>query len=108
MDPVLFPSSRVTIDRPASLRGTLVALSLMLVAPAWATVGAQETASPAASPAASAGGQFVARFDVAAGELSEGVTVDADGTVYASLSPLGQLVRIGSGGDYEVVGTVED
>jgi sugar lactone lactonase YvrE len=33
--------------------------------------------------------------------------VDADGTVYASLSPLGQLVRIGSDGAYEVVGTVE-
>ena len=110
MDPMLFPSSRVTIYRPAWLRGTLVALvalSLMLVAPASATVGAQGTASPAASPAAIARGQFIARFDAAAGELSEGVAVDADGTVYASLSPLGQLVRIGSDGTYEVVGTVE-
>jgi sugar lactone lactonase YvrE len=107
---VPFLSSRVTIDRPTSSRGAIVALlvlSLMLLAPAGATVSAQETASPAASPAPSAGGQFIARFDAEAGELSEGVTVDADGTVYASLSPLGQLVRIGSGGEYEVVGTVE-
>ena len=40
-------------------------------------------ATPAASPAPTAGGQFIARFDAEAGELSEGVTVDADGTVYA-------------------------
>jgi sugar lactone lactonase YvrE len=107
---VPFLSSRVTIDRPASSRGAIVALlvlSLMLLAPVGATISAQETASPAASPAPTAGGQFIARFDAAAGELSEGVAVDADGTVYASLSPLGQLVRIGSDGEYEVVGTVE-
>ncbi len=105
-----FPSSPVTTNRPGSSRGAFVALvvlSLMLLAPTCATVGAQGTASPAASPAASAGGQFIARFDAAAGELSEGVAVDAGGTVYASLSPLGQLVRIGSGGEYEVIGTVE-
>jgi sugar lactone lactonase YvrE len=105
-----FASSRFTTDRPVSARGALVALvvlSLTLLAPADATVGAQGTPSPAASPAASAGGEFIARFDAAAGELSEGVAVAADGTVYASLSPLGQLVRIGSGGGYEVVGTVE-
>ena len=107
---VPFPSSRVTTHRPGSSTGVLVVLvvlSLMLLAPACATVGAQETASPAASPAPSGRGQFIARFDAAAGELSEGVAVDADGTVYASLSPLGQLVRIGSDGEYEVVGTVE-
>ena len=106
---VPFLSSRVTIDRPASSRGAIVALlvlSLMLLAPTCATVAAQELASPAASPAASSRTQVIARFDAAAGELSEGVAVDADGTVYASLSPLGQLVRIGSDGDYEVVGTV--
>jgi sugar lactone lactonase YvrE len=79
----------------------------MLLAPTCATVRAQGTASPASSPASSAGGQFVARFDAAAGGLSEGVAVDADGTVYASLSPLGQLVRIGSDGGYEVVGAVD-
>jgi hypothetical protein len=97
-------------DRPASLRGAIIALlvlSLLLLAPAYATVTAQGTASPEASPAPSAGGQFIAQFDAAAGELSEGVTVDAADTVYASLSPLGQLVRIGSDGAYEVVGTVE-
>jgi sugar lactone lactonase YvrE len=107
---VPFLSSRVTIDRPASSRGAIVALlvlSLMLLAPTCATVAAQGTASPAASPAASSRTQVIARFDAAAGELSEGVAVDADGTAYASLSPLGQLVRIGSDGEYEVVGTVE-
>ena len=110
MDLVPNPSSYVMTDRPASLRGAIIALlvlSLLLLTPAYATVGAQDTASPEASPAPSAGGQFIAQFDAAAGELSEGVAVDADGTVYASLSPLGQLVRIGSDGAYEVVGTVE-
>ena len=108
---VPFPSARFTTNRSASSRSAIVALlviSFLFLAPVCATVGAQETASPAASPAASVGGQFLAQFDAAAGELSEGVAVDADGTVYASLSPLGQLVRIGSGGDYEVVGAVED
>jgi sugar lactone lactonase YvrE len=103
------PSSPVTTHRPGTSRGAivaLVALLLMLLAPTCATVGAQGTASPAASPASSAGGQFIARFDVGAGELSEGVTVDADGAVYASLSPLGQLVRIGSAGAYDVVATI--
>ena len=103
-------SSQVAADRPVSSRGALaavVAFSLVLLAPAWAAVGAQGTPSPAASPAAGAGGRFLARFDAAAGELPEGVTVDADGAVYASLSPLGRLVRIESGGGYEVVGTVE-
>lgn len=85
----------------------LAALSLLLLGPVWAAVGAQGTPSPAASPAPGAEARFIARFDAAAGELPEGVTVDADGTVYASLSPLGQLVRITSGGGYEVVGTVE-
>ena len=105
-----FPSSPVTTHRPGSSTGVLVVLvvlALLLLAPTYATIGAQGTASPAASPASSAGGQFIAQFDAAAGELSEGVAVDADGTVYASLSPLGQLVRIGSDGAYEVVGTVE-
>jgi sugar lactone lactonase YvrE len=101
---------RITANRPPWSRGAimaLVVLSLMLLAPTCATVGAQGTASPAASPAASSRTQVIARFDATAGELSEGVVVDADGTVYASLSPLGQLVRIGSDGEYEVVGTVE-
>jgi sugar lactone lactonase YvrE len=105
-----FPSSPVTTHRPGSSTGVLVVLvvlALLLLAPTYASVTAQGTASPEASPAPSAGGQFIAQFDAAAGELSEGVTVDADGTVYASLSPLGQLVRIGSDGAYEVVGTVE-
>jgi len=48
---------------------------------------------------ASAGGHIetVVEFDVAAGELPEGVAVDKRGNVFASLSPLGQLVKIPAG-----------
>ena len=50
--------------------------------------------------------QTVVAFDPAAGELSEGVAVGADGTIYASLSPLGQVARIDAeAGTFEVVGT---
>ena len=59
---MLLASSPVTTDRPAPSRGALVAvvvLSLLLLAPASATVGAQETASPAASPASTAGLEFL-------------------------------------------------
>lgn len=48
---------------------------------------------------ASAGGHIetVVEFDAGAGELSEGVAVDKRGNVFASLSPLGQLVKIPAG-----------
>ncbi len=110
MRSVPFSSAHVTAGHPATSRGALVALvalSLVLLGPAGAAVGAQGTPSPAASPAASAGAHFIIQFDAAAGELPEGVTVDADGAVYASLAPIGQLVRIGGDGAYEVVGAVE-
>jgi sugar lactone lactonase YvrE len=82
---------------------TLVVLALVLVLPVWAPADAQE-----ASPVAGAAAQFIAHFDAAAGELSEGVAVAPDGTVYSTFSPLGQLVRLGPGeGEYEVVATVE-
>ena len=49
----------------------------------------------------------VVAFDPDAGELSEGVAVGADGTIYASLSPLGQVARVDAeAGTFEVVGTV--
>lgn len=38
-------------------------------------------------------------FDIASGELAEGVTVDADGNVFVSLSPLGQVLKITTGTD---------
>ena len=36
-------------------------------------------------------------FDIDGAEFPEGVTVDHEGNVYASLSPLGQLVRVAAG-----------
>ena len=41
--------------------------------------------------------ETVVEFDAGAGELSEGVAVDKRGNVFASLSPLGQLVKIPAG-----------
>ena len=64
----------------------------------------------ALAPAALASGhaETLVAFDPEAGQLSEGVAVAPDGDVYASLSPIGQLVRISDAtGDPEVVGTVE-
>ena len=64
----------------------------------------------AVAPMASAAGhtEAIATFDPEMGQLPEGVTVAPDGTVYASLSPLGQLVRLGEpGAEPEVVGTIE-
>lgn len=47
-------------------------------------------------------------FDPEAGQLSEGVAVAPNGDVYASLAPLGQLVRIAADSDGpELVGRVE-
>jgi sugar lactone lactonase YvrE len=50
----------------------------------------------------------LATFDHEAGQLSEGVAVAQNGDVYASLSPLGQLVRVTAGSDEpEVVGSLD-
>lgn len=38
-------------------------------------------------------------FDLTSGELTEGVTVDADGNVFVSLSPLGQVLKIATDTD---------
>jgi len=52
--------------------------------------------------------ETVVAFDPETFQFSEGVAVDADGNVYASLSPLGQLVRVAPGADEaELVGSVE-
>jgi sugar lactone lactonase YvrE len=69
----------------------LVATSLVLLAAACAS---EEQAGPTASPEAPS---TVVSFDGDAGEFTEGVAVDADGNVFASVSPQGRLVRIAAG-----------
>ena len=71
-----------------------------------------EAAKPAeedtAMTGASSGSEVLVAFDPAAGQLSEGVTVDANGNVFASLSPLGQLVKVAAGSNAaEPFGAVE-
>ena len=56
--------------------------------------GKEEAAGPTPSPAAPS---TLVAFNAAAGEFSEGVAVDDDGNVFASVSPQGRLVRIASG-----------
>jgi sugar lactone lactonase YvrE len=52
--------------------------------------------------------ETVVVFDPETFQFSEGVVADADGNVYASLSPLGQLVRVAPGADLaETVGSVD-
>ena len=47
-------------------------------------------------------------FDIEAGELTEGVAVDANGNVYVSLTPLGEIVKVEAGSDSaEPFGAVE-
>lgn len=41
--------------------------------------------------------ETVVQFDAAAGELTEGVTVDSRGNVFVSLTPLGQIVKVSAG-----------
>lgn len=69
-----------------------------------------QDATPGASPASIptiGETEIILQLDNAAGEFTEGVTVAGDGTVYASVSPLGQLVRVVDNGSHEVVGQVE-
>jgi sugar lactone lactonase YvrE len=69
----------------------LVATSLVLLA---AACGTEKEAGPAATPGAPS---TVVSFDAAAGEFTEGVAVDSDGDVFASVSPQGRVVRIAAG-----------
>ena len=70
--------------------------------------GSALVAAMGAGALASGHSETVIAFDPEAGQFSEGVAVDADGNVYASLTPLGQLVRIAPGADVaEAVGSVE-
>ena len=114
MDLLPFPHwSVVSYRTPWSwTRGmALMLVPLVIMAQGWFAAGAQEAsppASPIASPVAGAAAQFIARFDAADGELSEGVALAPDGTVYTAFSPLGQIVRLGPGeGEHEVVAKIE-
>lgn len=53
-----------------------------------------EAAKPAATPAPPSA---LVKFNAGAMEWSEGVTVDDDGNVYASITPQGRVVRIAAG-----------
>ncbi len=47
-------------------------------------------------------------FNIEAGELTEGVALDADGNIFVSLSPLGEIVKVEAGTDSaEPFGAVE-
>ena len=51
--------------------------------------------------------ETIATFDIAAGQLTEGVTVDGDGNIFVSASPLGQVHKITGGmGSPELFGEV--
>ena len=84
----------MNVSRKSPLVGAAMAVSLV-VAAAGAAWGAGHV-------------QTVVGFDPEMGQLSEGVAVAADGSVYASLSPLGQLVRVDiASGEFEIVGNIE-
>jgi sugar lactone lactonase YvrE len=76
--------------------GLILAVAMLTVALAVTTAGAAHHV------------ETVVQFDVAAGQLPEGVTVDKKGNVFASLSPLGQLVKIAPGSNVaEPFGAIE-
>ena len=52
--------------------------------------------------------ETVVPFDVDANELTEGVAIDAEGNIYISVSPLGEIVKLAPGADrVEPFGAVE-
>lgn len=52
--------------------------------------------------------QTIVTFDIEMGQLTEGVAVDADGNIFVSLTPLGEIVKIEAGSDSaEPFGAVE-
>jgi sugar lactone lactonase YvrE len=69
----------------------LVAMPLVLLA---AACGREEQARPAGTPEPPS---TIVAFDGAAREFTEGVAVDSDGNVFASVTPQGRLVRVAAG-----------
>lgn len=94
------------------LQGRTLLLALGLVAGLTAapvSLVAQE-GTPGASPApipTVGETEMLVHLDNAAGEYTEGVTVAGDGTVYVSVSPLGQLARVNDDGTHEIVGQID-
>jgi sugar lactone lactonase YvrE len=80
------------------------------------TLGAEPSAAPAEatcvptiSPGADVPAGVVAAFDREAGQLAEGLAIDAGGNILITFSPLGQLLRAAPGSDsFEVVGSIPD
>ena len=70
-------------------------------------VAATSTCVPTESPAADVPAGVVAAFDREAGQLAEGLAIDAGGNILITFSPLGQLLRAAPGSDsFEVVGSI--
>lgn len=90
--------------------GRLAASMLTAALVAAPTLLVAQDATPGATPApipTVGETELILQLDNAAGEFTEGVTVAGDGTVYASVSALGQLLRVGDDSSHEVVGQVE-
>jgi gluconolactonase len=88
----------------------VAALASIVVLVAGPSALVAQEATPGATPAlipTVGETEMLVRLDNAAGEFTEGVTVADDGTVYVSVSPLGQLARVGDDGTHEIVGEVE-
>jgi len=69
----------------------IAAVATVLLA---AACGREEQARPAGTPEPPS---TLVAFNAQAGEFTEGVAVDSDGNVFASISPQGRLVRIAAG-----------
>lgn len=80
----------------------VLALSPGAVAAQDATPGATPAPIPTVGET-----EMLVELDNEAGEYTEGVTVADDGTVYVSVSPLGQLARVGDDSTHEIVGQVD-
>jgi sugar lactone lactonase YvrE len=85
-----------------SLRLLSVAVTGLSLVVATAAPASAATRAPGSEPRV----HEIARFDQAAGEEPEGITVTPDGTVYVSFMRQQQLVRVDVDGSYHVVATL--